>query len=140
MIPTIKVNFTPVKRPEGFSDDSLSTKEKHRLERENAFRATGIAYAFEHGSRTSTIGHVLSASPISLLAWYVTLQVAMVMPHITNFILINCRIGEKFLDWVDEPLSSQAILESVSLYWFTETFPRGIYFYREVRPLPPVYG
>lgn len=44
----------------------------------------------------------------------------------------HSRIGEKFLDWVDEPLSPEAILESVSLYWFTNTFPRGIYFYREV--------
>lgn len=42
-----------------------------------------------------------------------------------------CRIGEKFLDWVDEPLSLDQILDSVSLYWFTETFPRAIYPYRQ---------
>jgi microsomal epoxide hydrolase len=45
-----------------------------------------------------------------------------------------CRVGEKFLDWVDvrDPLPLETILESISLYWFTETFPRSIYFYREV--------
>lgn len=42
------------------------------------------------------------------------------------------RVGEKFLDWVDEPLPLETILDFVSLYWFTETYPRAIYFYREV--------
>lgn len=51
-----------------------------------------------------------------------------------DYILTYNRIGEKFLEWVDDPLPAEAILESVSLYWFTETFPRGIFFYREVRP------
>lgn len=37
------------------------------------------------------------------------------------------------LDWVDEPLEPQTILEFVTLYWLTETIPRAIYFYREVR-------
>lgn len=41
------------------------------------------------------------------------------------------RIGEKFLDWVDEPLTLDQILDSVSLYWLTETFPRAIYPYRQ---------
>ncbi|KAK5734510.1 hypothetical protein LTR17_008870 [Elasticomyces elasticus] len=39
--------------------------------------------------------------------------------------------GEKFLDWVDEPLDLDDILNHVSLYWFTETFPRAIYPYRQ---------
>jgi microsomal epoxide hydrolase len=42
------------------------------------------------------------------------------------------RVGEKFLDWVDDPLPLETILDFVSLYWFTETYPRAIYFYREV--------
>lgn len=66
------------------------------------------AYALEHGTRTSTIGHALSASPLALLAW----------------------IGEKFLEWSDEDPALDTILESVSLYWFTHTFPRCIYPYR----------
>jgi microsomal epoxide hydrolase len=43
------------------------------------------------------------------------------------------RIGEKFLEWVDDAISPEAILESVTLYWLTETFPRAIYPYRQVR-------
>jgi len=43
------------------------------------------------------------------------------------------RVGEKYLDWVDDPLPSTTILEFASLYWLTETFPRAIYPYREVR-------
>lgn len=42
------------------------------------------------------------------------------------------RIGEKFLEWVDDPLYPDDILESVTLYWLTETFPRAIYTYRQV--------
>jgi microsomal epoxide hydrolase len=95
----------------------------------------------EQGTRTSTIGHALSASPVSLLAWYVRVWLNPIesidsVPALLGCLIASsrgCRVGEKFLDWVDDPLSSQEILESVSLYWFTETFPRGIYFYREVR-------
>lgn len=44
----------------------------------------------------------------------------------------TCRIGEKFLEWVDDPLAPDDILESVTLYWLTETYPRAIYTYRAV--------
>lgn len=44
------------------------------------------------------------------------------------------RIGEKYLEWPDAPLSKEAILELITLYWFTESFPRAIYPYREVDP------
>ncbi|KAL9489604.1 hypothetical protein ACSS6W_001881 [Trichoderma asperelloides] len=39
------------------------------------------------------------------------------------------RIGEKLLEWPDqrEPLSLDTILAMVSLYWFTDTFPRSLY-------------
>lgn len=45
------------------------------------------------------------------------------------------RIGEKFLEWVDDPLPPQHILESITLYWLTDTFPRSIYAYRQVHPV-----
>ena len=45
------------------------------------------------------------------------------------------RVGEKFLDWSDVDPSLDTILETVSLYWLTETFPRSVYPYRSVRPL-----
>jgi hypothetical protein len=44
------------------------------------------------------------------------------------------RIGEKYLEWPDAPLSSETILELVTLYWLTDTYPRAIYPYREVTP------
>ncbi|XHG09607.1 hypothetical protein AWENTII_012654 [Aspergillus wentii] len=98
-----------MQRPDGFSDDVLTASEKSGLARGSAFMSHGRAYAFEHGTRPSTIGHILSTNPVALLSW----------------------CGEKFLDWVDEPLPDETILEFVSLYWLTETFPRSIYTYRE---------
>ncbi|CAI6088126.1 unnamed protein product [Clonostachys chloroleuca] len=81
----------------------------HRAE---LFRTTGMAYAIEHATRPSTIGLVLSSSPLALLSW----------------------IGEKFLDWSDtrQPPSLDTILGMVSLYWFTACFPRSIWPYRNI--------
>ncbi|KAF7122388.1 hypothetical protein CNMCM5793_000413 [Aspergillus hiratsukae] len=106
------LNYCTVPRPQGCSDDSLCASEKRGVERLNTFITTGTGYAIEQGTRPSTIGLVLSTNPMALLAW----------------------VGEKFLDWVDEPLPSETILDFVSLYWFTETYPRAIYFYREDFP------
>lgn len=47
----------------------------------------------------------------------------------------NHRCGKNFLDWVNDSLPLDTILEFVSLYWFTKSFPRAIYPYREVGPL-----
>ncbi|KAH7018706.1 Alpha/Beta hydrolase protein [Macrophomina phaseolina] len=102
------LNFCPVSKPDGVSDSEADEAELKALERGNAFRTGGIAYALKHATRPSTIGLVLSASPIALLAW----------------------IGEKFYTWTDEPPSTNAILDSVSLYWLTSTFPTSIYTYR----------
>lgn len=74
------------------------------------FLATGSAYAAEHGTRPATIGLVLASNPLALLAW----------------------IGEKYREWTDEDPSLQQILESVSLYWFTQTIESSIYTYRTV--------
>lgn len=51
------------------SMDGLTDAEKVGVQRYNNFGTLGNAYAREHGTRPSTIGLVLSASPISLLAW-----------------------------------------------------------------------
>lgn len=56
-------------RPEGMTDDHLDAFERQGIERMNNFRATGSGYATEHGTRPSTIGHVLSTNPVALLAW-----------------------------------------------------------------------
>ncbi|KAL2816210.1 Alpha/Beta hydrolase protein [Aspergillus cavernicola] len=87
--------------------DNLTPAEQQHLDRTNTWRETGFAYALEHGTRPSTIGLVVSSNPLALLAW----------------------VGEKLLEWVDprEPLPLDTILSMVSLYWFTSTFPRGLY-------------
>ncbi|CAK1356652.1 unnamed protein product [Cercospora beticola] len=105
----VHINFALMPPPEGVSPDKIHPLELQGLERAGGFGAQGDAYAREHGQRPATIGLLLSTSPLALLIW----------------------IGEKFLEWVDEPLSLNDILDSVSLYWFTETFPRAIYPYRQ---------
>ncbi|KAF2216516.1 hypothetical protein CERZMDRAFT_119933 [Cercospora zeae-maydis SCOH1-5] len=102
------LNMSPLPRPKNADDLPMSDAEAAALPRGVRFRDTGFAYALEHGTRTATIGHALSASPLALLAW----------------------IGEKFLEWTDEDPPLDAILDSVSLYWFTDTLPRCIYPYR----------
>lgn len=45
--------------------------EKERVEFTQKWRATGVGYALEHGTRTSTIGSVLASNPLAMLAWCV---------------------------------------------------------------------
>lgn len=58
-----------MKRPDGVLDEHLDATEKRGLERMSNFMTLGIGYAMEHGTRPSTIGHVISTSPLALLAW-----------------------------------------------------------------------
>lgn len=96
-------------------DDKLSDMEKEGLERRDKFWRVGRGYATMHGTKPSTIGLVLSSSPIALLAW----------------------IGEKFLAWSDPSagIPLHTILSDVTLYWLTGCFPTSIYTYREVKEL-----
>lgn len=73
------------------------------------FMDTDYAFSLEQGTRPATIGLVLSSSPLALLSW----------------------IGEKILAWTDEDPSLEKILESVTLYWLTDTIPRALYHSRE---------
>ncbi|KAF1974119.1 epoxide hydrolase-like protein [Bimuria novae-zelandiae CBS 107.79] len=57
----------------------LSPLEQRAVENATKWCEIGTAYAQEHGTRPSTIGHVLSSNPLAMLAW----------------------IGEKFLEWLD---------------------------------------
>jgi len=107
----MQINCCPMREPPAsVAGESLSDPDRQRIQRGKNFWATGSAYAMEHGTRTSTIGHVLSSNPLALLAW----------------------IGEKYLEWSDEDPSLDTILEAVSLYWFTETIPRCLYPYRQI--------
>lgn len=68
-MPISTVNVCFMSRPEGVSDDELTALEKNGLERMNEFRTMGTGYMVEHGTRPSTIGHVVSTNPMALLAW-----------------------------------------------------------------------
>lgn len=103
----------------------------HRAE---LFRTTGMAYAMEHATRPSTIGLVLSSSPLALLSWFVIFDLSYPVSHAGTNNRDSARIGEKFLDWSDprQPPSLDTILGMVSLYWFTACFPRSIWPYRNI--------
>ena len=106
------LNMMSIQPPENKDELPIDDLEKSVIGRGEQFFDTGFAYAFEHGTRTGTIGLALSASPVALLSW----------------------IGEKFLEWTDEDPTVDQVLESVTLYWMTDTFPRCIYPYRAVSP------
>ncbi|KAF5019287.1 hypothetical protein F66182_8705 [Fusarium sp. NRRL 66182] len=100
--------------------EGLTEQEISNVERMQQFWQTNSAYAMMHSSRPATIGLALSASPLALLAW----------------------VGEKLLEWADdrEPIPLDTILGMVSLYWFTDTFPRSIYPYRQIIRDPGHFG
>jgi microsomal epoxide hydrolase len=56
-------------RPEGINDEGISTLEEQGLKRSDEFKLLGSAYALQHATKPSTIGLVLAANPLSLLAW-----------------------------------------------------------------------
>jgi microsomal epoxide hydrolase len=105
----VHINFCIMPKPETASE-TLSELEKAGLERAEEFHRIGSAYALEHATKPSTIAFAVGSNPVSLLAW----------------------VGEKFIDWTDETPPLDVILESVSLYWLTDTFATTIYPYRHL--------
>ncbi|GAB7351144.1 hypothetical protein MBLNU459_g1599t1 [Dothideomycetes sp. NU459] len=93
------LNMNFLRAPDNAKELPVDEIEQKALPRGKAFGETGNAYAREHGTRTATIGLVLSSSPLAMLAW----------------------IGEKFLEWSDTDPSLDEILDSVTLYYLTET-------------------
>ncbi|KAF5615120.1 microsomal epoxide hydrolase [Fusarium tjaetaba] len=102
------LNFCLMAEP-ATAQGEVSEAEKKGLERAKDFDKLGTAYALMHATRPSTIGLILSSSPLALLAW----------------------VGEKFLSWSDEDPPLEEILTSVSLYWLTDSFPTSIFPYRQ---------
>ncbi|KJZ76401.1 hypothetical protein HIM_04130 [Hirsutella minnesotensis 3608] len=96
------MSFPASEMAEGATRDE---SEERALTRAREFIDTSSAFLFEQGSRPATIGLALSASPLALLSW----------------------LGEKFLEWSDRDPPLEKILESVTLYWLTDTFPRCLY-------------
>ncbi|CCF35757.1 epoxide hydrolase [Colletotrichum higginsianum] len=102
--------LAPSSQEEMLTTANITEEESQHVQRMLKFSATGSSYLLEHGLRPSTIGLVLSSSPLAMLAW----------------------IGEKFLEWPDSryPLTLDTILTMVSFYWYTDTFQRSMYPYR----------
>jgi len=105
----IHLNTSPMPAPEGDLSTPINTLEQEGIHRGRRFVQSGSAYAMEHATRPATIGLVLNASPLALLAW----------------------MGEKFLEWTDDDPPLDTILESVSLYWLTSTPATSLWSYRQ---------
>ncbi|KAF8324159.1 uncharacterized protein EI90DRAFT_2363039 [Cantharellus anzutake] len=93
----------------------LTPADEVRLKNILKFHTTGFAYADEHATRPSTIGHVLSSNPIALLAW----------------------IGEKLIAWTDSTPSLDTILAMVTVYWVTNSASTSLYPYRDATRQDP---
>ncbi|OBT38672.1 hypothetical protein VE00_11120 [Pseudogymnoascus sp. WSF 3629] len=106
---SVHLNYCPVLNPTRQKEEDILDVEREALPRGDQFLERGTGYSTEQATKPSTIGLVLGSNPIALLAW----------------------IAEKFIDWSDKTPPLDTILESVSLYWLTETFPTSIYPYRE---------
>ncbi|KAI1841227.1 hypothetical protein JX266_012616 [Neoarthrinium moseri] len=52
--------------------------------------------------------------------------------HLQSPLALLAWMGEKYQEWVDprHPLSLESILDVVSFYWLTSSFPRSVYPYR----------
>ncbi|SJX64399.1 related to epoxide hydrolase [Sporisorium reilianum f. sp. reilianum] len=93
----------------------LSADDRESLHRGIEFTATGSAYAAMHGTRPSTLGLVLSRSPLSTLAW----------------------VGEKMYAWTDADPDFSTILANLTLYETTDTIAGSFYPYRNRHPRGP---
>ena len=100
----IHLNFCLMaEHPKGIRAAEVTDEEKKNLNRLVAFDTTGIAYAKQHGTKGGTTGLALFQSACSVvLDW-----------------------GEVY-EWTDQTPSTQQILDSVMLYWVTDTFRRCI--------------
>jgi microsomal epoxide hydrolase len=63
------VNMMAIPPPDNARDLEMDELETEALPRGGWFYDVGAAYMLEHGTRTATIGLVLSSSPLALLSW-----------------------------------------------------------------------
>ncbi|KAA8651353.1 uncharacterized protein ATNIH1004_000235 [Aspergillus tanneri] len=106
----VHINFCYMAEPSGMEPLELDDVDRIGLERGRKFVSVGNAYAKEHATRPSTVGIAVSTNPLSLLAW----------------------IGEKYLEWSEKDPDLDTILETVTLYWLTQTLPSSLYHYRQL--------
>jgi microsomal epoxide hydrolase len=106
--------FLPHATPRSDTSD-LPEHEIAGMQRGKEWLEKSRAYLMLHGTRPSTISHVVASNPLALLAW----------------------IGEKLLDWTDEDPSVEFVLEMASLWWLTGCYPSTVYPYREFMNMTP---
>lgn len=79
------------------------------------FQNTEMGYYIEQSTKPFTIGLAIASSPLAVLIW----------------------IGEKFYGWSDPNcFDIQDLLDTVALYWLTESFATSVMIYNQVRLLP----
>ena len=107
----IHLNMPLGRQPD--NDAGLTEREQQALARMARFRTEGRGYYLEQATRPQTIGYALVDSPVALCAWIV----------------------EKLLGWADEgteaPLSVDAMLDNITLYWLTATGASSARYYWE---------
>lgn len=101
----IGIHTTVAQPPPDLGADGLTAAERAWVDESQDFWARRAAYAKVQAVSPQTIGYSLVDSPVGLLAW----------------------ILEKFAEWTDtddspvERISSDSILDDVTLYWLTGT-------------------
>jgi microsomal epoxide hydrolase len=106
------VTFPP-QDPVGLAD--LSEKDLARLEHAAWFAEDGMGWQRIQSTRPQTLSYGLTDSPVGQLAW----------------------IAEKFKAWTDsakvpeDAVSRDALLDAVSIYWFSATAGSSAHFYYE---------
>ena len=96
----------------------LSEQERSWLADRQAFLDRGRGYSLEQSTRPQTIGYALTDSPVGQLAW----------------------VLDKLWAWTDhdgdleQAVSREQVLDTVSLYWFSATAASSARFYAENDP------
>lgn len=97
----------------GLDPAALSPEEQQYLQKSQEWAQREGAYIQEHATKPQTLGYGLNDSPVALASWHL----------------------EKFESWtdggVDKTLGIDAVLDNLSLYWFTQTGPSSVRFYFE---------
>lgn len=98
------------------SDLPADSAEMKCLSKAQEFMDTEFAFGIVQGQKPATLGLALSSSPLALLAY----------------------LSELLNKFTDDPLPLDKILETVTLYWMTETFSRCIWHSRSISGPPPL--
>lgn len=102
----------------------LTPEEAEFVQRAQAWSQSEMAYAMEHASKPQTLAHALNDTPAGLASWIV----------------------EKFWRWGDTSLSLEerfgrdALLDNLSVYWFTGTIGSSMRLYYETMRDPNAWA